>query len=423
MNDNKNSSSSSSSVNINTTSLIRRTPRPVQKTDHFYNTKYCEGNIKDNSTGCGLSKSSVINKEENFFPVPSNKNIATTANTASISEITHIVATAPLIHKGKAATTTTTEELDWTQWKSNQDNQCNAAGGGLLNAFILSAKRNELCSEEDMSALNFKRKKGVITSVKEGCIEKLTEDINLTNDAIRNFKETMDKDDMICEEIEEYLIIAQHKCGENQRTMDCLKTHANNLNSFRVKVAKAEKETAKIQQAPSTSSNRPFELRDLRGQDDDQETDKDKLRPRRGRPSSKERGGLHSVAEGDDGAEEIITAEDRDSIAPEVGTKENSSEEVILADNLVSNVSLQMSATSTGVKRGYDEVQQCYDDNSMRGDNSMVSLIPQRNSSYSSFSGFENIYDTLSFQAQGEDCDAEEHVNAQDKESEEEFYI
>jgi len=53
----------------------------------------------------------------------------------------------------------------------------------------------------------------------------------------------------------------------------------------------------------------------------------------------------------------------------------------------------------------------------------MVSLIPQRNSSYLSFSGFENIYDTLSFQAQGEDCDAEEHVNAQDKESEEEFYI
>lgn len=62
---------------------------------------------------------------------------------------------------------------------------------------------------------------------------------------------------------------------------------------------------------------RPFESR-VRGEDNlwgqdqvtDKDKDKDKPRPRRGRPSRRDRGGLQSVAEAEDGAEEIITAED-----------------------------------------------------------------------------------------------------------------
>jgi hypothetical protein len=170
----------------------------------------------------------------------------------------------------------------------------------------------------------------------------------------------MDLDDSICEEIEEFLIKAQYKCGENHRTMDCLKDHAKKLSSFKVKVVKAEKESVKFQQEQSTSTTRSFELRDLLDQNEEQVTDKNKPSPDIGRSSSKDHSRLQSVGEAYVGAEKVITAEDRDSVARKVGTKNNSSIRFIPVDNLDSTASLQMSATSIGVKRGYDEVQHFY---------------------------------------------------------------
>ena len=75
-----------------------------------------------------------------------------------------MVAKEPRIKKVKPSTTSSTTtstaiQLDWSQWRSKQANKDYGTGGGLINAFIESARQNELGTEEDMEAFNFQKKK------------------------------------------------------------------------------------------------------------------------------------------------------------------------------------------------------------------------------------------------------------------------
>ena len=151
MNDKNTSSSSSSSSssfvidNNNTSSVvIRKTSRPSPRTDFFYNSNSCQGNII---------------KEERNLSVPSQK-----TNAQSNVVTTNVVAKAPRIKKVKPSTTSSTTtstaiQLDWSQWRSKQANKDYGTGGGLINAFIESARQNELGTEEDMEAFNFQKKR------------------------------------------------------------------------------------------------------------------------------------------------------------------------------------------------------------------------------------------------------------------------
>ena len=59
-----------------------------------------------------------------------------------------------------STTTSTAIQLDWSQWKSKQATKDYGTGGGLINAFIESARQNELGTEEDMmEAFSFQKQK------------------------------------------------------------------------------------------------------------------------------------------------------------------------------------------------------------------------------------------------------------------------